>query len=436
MHITIFGILFFVITLFSFRSYSLCAYVYVLSYLFQSSSILDVGSISICPYIVSPLILWVRSLYLASDENEMAVRIKRTSIVFFVFVVFQSVACTYLFPDLKVFHEGGMETNLATSGENLTFTVKNIYQWIYLGINLIGINTFSSHIGQLNDNFCKNVITWSVLIVIFLGIWRYVTVNFGGWFPDGILYSNQNLFSEDNNLEQVISGRIRFTSIMIEASVCGLFLAYSIWNIYYLNIEKKIFLYLLICLCILLTISSTGLSLAILGFIMNALLGKRNFKAISFSVIFLACMSIVIMSYDVFSDIYNALFVKMDSTSADARFSIMSYNWDVFLDTFMLGCGLGSTIGSNFLLFLLSSIGLLGVVLFSFFLYNIYLFAKERGGSLFVIPSLLLIIGMTYSGGTLSHPFLWMQLVVLLSSTSNILAVNIRNTNDKSSFGI
>ena len=421
MHITIFGILFFVITLCSYRSYSLCAYVYVLSYLFQSSSILDLGSISICPYIVSPMILWARSLSLPSDRNEIAVRIKRISTIFFIFVVFQSVACTYLFPDLKVFHEGGMETNMATSGENLIFTMKNIYQWIYLGVNLIGINTFTGHISQLNDNFSKNVIIWSVFIVLFLGIWRYVTINFGGWFPEDIIFSNLNFEEVKGNIAQMVSGRFRFTSIMVEASVCGLFLAYSFWNVYYTSVSQKSWICILVVICILLTISSTGLSLMLIGILLHTVFVKHNFKAIIICLFFLFFLFIVVITNEAFVDVYNALFNKMDSTSADARFSIMSYNWIIFIDTYMLGCGLGSTIGSSFLLFLLSSVGLLGFILFCILLYNVCLFVKNRNGYIFVIPSLLLLIGMTYGGGTLSSPFLWMQLAVFLSTTKDVV---------------
>ena len=69
------------------------------------------------------------------------------------------------------------------------------------------------------------------------------------------------------------------------------------------------------------------------------------------------------------------LFSKLDSDSAIERGSWNTQALRNFLDTWMIGAGLGSVRASNFLVALLSSIGLAGTVLYAGFLYT---FARSR----------------------------------------------------------
>lgn len=65
------------------------------------------------------------------------------------------------------------------------------------------------------------------------------------------------------------------------------------------------------------------------------------------------------------------LFEKADSSSGVERMRWNTYAWQNFLDTWLLGAGIGSVRASNWLLACLASIGLIGTLVFLGFLYTL-----------------------------------------------------------------
>lgn len=415
--ITLFGVCYLIIIFFALLGkYERLAYIYALSYLFQSSAVLVVAGTGMQPYTIAPLILWMKGLSLPQLKTNYSLSLRKVFSLFLIFVVLQGLFCTNLFEGLRVYQIGGMETNLGTSGIPLRFGIRNIYQWYCLGVNLLGIYSIYVHRKYLSNKYALNVIVWSAFLVLGLGIWRYLTVNFGGWFPVDFLYSN--VFMIDN-IEQVISGRIRFTSIFLEASWCGLFLSVWVWNLFLVEGKLKYYIIPLLLICTVLTLSSTGLLLLILGVIIFFVINKK-IKYLCFVLIFLFCFFLFLKLSMFGSLVYSALFEKVGSDSADSRIGVMLYSLRLFTETKALGCGLGSSIGANLLLNLLSQLGLAGTLFFCYLLSLLMKNAVLTNCRFILFPVGILILGLCIAGGTLTQPLLWLELVLLMTVSKQI----------------
>lgn len=420
MSITLFGIIYLCVLLVAFfLKYKWLAYIYAFSYLFQSSAVFGISGTGMAPYMIAPFALWVKGLFLPSTNTAYSFNLKKIFAVFFIFVVFQGCFSTMLFDGMRVYQVGGLETNLGSAGVPLHFGIRNIYQWYCLGINLLGLYSLYTHRGKIPNNYASHVIIISSIIVVALGLWRYITVNFGGWFPVDFIYSDY--FAIDN-VEQVTAGLVRFTSIFLEASWCGLFLAVWIWNLFWLNTYNKFVLIAIIVLCIILTLSSTGLMLAMIGFMLFSLINKK-IKYLILIVFFLLCAYVFLKSTMFGEFVYYSVFEKTDSVSAESRIGIMDYSWNLFIKTYGLGCGLGSSISSNFVLGLLSQIGILGTFLFTLLLWKVAKKIRFNHCRVLLFPGLLLMIGLFGAGGSLTHPILWLEIILMLSINEDEIVI-------------
>ncbi|MCR9125579.1 MAG: hypothetical protein NXH82_05590 [Rhodobacteraceae bacterium] len=74
-----------------------------------------------------------------------------------------------------------------------------------------------------------------------------------------------------------------------------------------------------------------------------------------------------------------AIFDKLDTASGVERMSWNGQAFKNFLDTYMLGAGLGSTRASNWLLASLSSVGLIGTAAYAVFLFGLWRLPAQHG---------------------------------------------------------
>jgi hypothetical protein len=77
-----------------------------------------------------------------------------------------------------------------------------------------------------------------------------------------------------------------------------------------------------------------------------------------------------------------AVFGKLASKSGIERAAWNSSAWSAFVETYGLGVGLGSTRASSWLMSLLASLGVMGVLLFGRFLFVLYSLRPRRGEAL------------------------------------------------------
>jgi hypothetical protein len=101
---------------------------------------------------------------------------------------------------------------------------------------------------------------------------------------------------------------------------------------------------------------------------------------------------------------------KKDSISGIQRGAAAYLTWEVFLQTWGIGVGLGSVRGSSFLLSMLASLGVIGV----FFLYRIYAYLKhiEVQNKWVIVFVSIVLIGQCIAVPDLAYSIMRMYLLM------------------------
>ena len=417
--ITPFGFVYIVLAIIAFcRSYQAVAKVFAFSYLFQTTSIIVIGNTGFMPYLLGPILLLIKGLKLKKEVPQDVKNIQTISIIFIGFVIIQSFVAKYFFEgQVMVYEQGGMETAIAKGMVPYHFSMKQCIQWVYLMLNIGGLISILKHRHYLDNHFSKKVIEQSVFFISFIGLWKYIADNFGGWFPNTFFFNN--LSFDLNNLWQSIGGKMRFTSIFVEASICGLFLALFWWNTFFINTKNKIILISISLLCLLLTVASTGFFCFLFGAALY-LIKKRNIKVIVFLFLIGAFFYGLAQYLNLLDTVYDMTINKSGSESAEVRSEIMMSGLQIFKDTYGLGIGLGASNGSSIALTLLGQIGVLGCSLFIGWLYFIVKYLNNKHIKMQLCLWVVLFV-MCTSVGYLSFPILWLELIIVCCSSSNIL---------------
>ena len=417
--ITPFGIVYIVLAIIAFcHSYQAVAKVFAFSYLFQTTAIFAIGNTGFMPYLIGPILLILKGLRLKKEVPQDVKNIQTISIIFIIFIISQSFIAKYFFEgNILVYEQGGMETAIAKGMVPYHFSLKQCIQWAYLMLNIGGLISILKHRQYLDNHFSKKLIEQSVFFISFIGIWKYIADNFGGWFPSTFFFNNISF--DLGNIWQSVGGKIRFTSVFVEASICGLFLALFCWNTFFTKTKNKIILESILLLCLLLTVASTGFFCVLFGAALY-LIKKRNIKVIVFLFTIGAFFYWLAQYLNLLDIVYDMTINKSGSESAEVRSKIMMSGLQIFKDTYGLGVGLGASNGSGLALTLLGQIGILGCSLFLGWLYFIVKYLSNRQIKM-QLCLWVLFFGMCTSVGYLSFPILWLELIIVCCSSANIL---------------
>lgn len=417
--ITPFGIVYIVLAIIAFfHSYQAVAKVFAFSYLFQTTAIFAIGNTGFMPYLIGPILLILKGLRLKKEVPQDVKNIQTISIIFIIFIISQSFIAKYFFEgNILVYEQGGMETAIAKGMVPYHFSLKQCIQWAYLMLNIGGLISILKHRQYLDNHFSKKLIEQSVFFISFIGIWKYIADNFGGWFPSTFFFNNISF--DLGNIWQSVGGKIRFTSVFVEASICGLFLALFCWNTFFTKTKNKIILESILLLCLLLTVASTGFFCVLFGAALY-LIKKRNIKVIVFLFTIGAFFYWLAQYLNLLDIVYDMTINKSGSESAEVRSEIMMSGIQIFKDTYGLGIGLGASNGSGLALTLLGQIGILGCSLFIGWLYFIIKFLNNREIKM-QLCLWVVLFGMCTSVGYLSFPILWLELIIVCCSSTNIL---------------
>lgn len=409
--ITPFGVVYSICLIIAFcRSYQAVATVYAFSYLFQTTSILTIGNTGFMPYLIGPVFLIIKGLRLKKEVPQDVKNIQIMSIIFIAFIVIQSFVAKYFFEGkVLVYEQGGMESAIAKGMVPYYFSMKQCIQWVYLVLNMGGLISLIKHKQYLRQNFSRKTIEYAVIFISIIGLWKYIVDNLGGWFPTTFFFNNVSY--DLKNVWQSVGGKLRFTSLFVEASICGLFLSVFWWNSLYIKSKNKLFFLFFILICLMLTVSSTGFFCLIFGMFVY-LIKKRNAKFI----IALSLMSIVFywiaLRLNLLDTIYEMTINKSASSSAEARSEVMFSGLNILKDTDGVGIGLGASNGSGLALTLLGQIGIWGCALFTLWIYFIDKYLRNRHINM-QLCLWVLLFGMCTSVGYLSFPILWLELIIV-----------------------
>ncbi|MCQ2049790.1 MAG: hypothetical protein MJZ22_02155 [Candidatus Saccharibacteria bacterium] len=418
--ITPFGFVYIALAIIAyFRSYQAVATIFTFSYLFQTTAIFAIGKTGFMPYLIGPVLLIIKGLRLKKEVPQDVKNIQIMSMVFIVFVIAQSIVAKYLFEgQVYVYGTGGMEASISKGLVPYYFSMKQCIQWVYLVLNMGGLLSIIKHRQYLSSHFSRQMIEMSVFFITFIGLWKYVADNLWGWFPDTFFFNNASF--DLDNLWQSVGGKFRFTSIFIEASICGLFLATFVWNVLFVKTRNKMVLLAATLFTLLLTVASTGYFSLIFGLFLYVI-KKRNIKVFIVLSVISVVFYFIAQQLNLLNIMYDMTINKSNSISAEVRSTIMMSGWSIFKATSGIGIGLGASNGAGIALTLLGQIGAIGCCLFSLWIFFILKFLKNNGIKHMQLCLWVVLFGMCTSVGYLSFPVFWLELIVVCCMRPDIL---------------
>jgi hypothetical protein len=273
------------------------------------------------------------------------------------------------------------------------FARENLTQIVYLLLNFTLLYCLA-HTGA-RQSLAKLIATWDAAIIcalifaVTVSLWQFSSFYAGVPFPSDFFYSNAGYSRADS---QEMVGLLRINGPFEEPSVLGYtftgFLLFC-WGRYRTHPTGLTILMIVACiLCSLLSTSTTalaGLFLFVGLVVYDAVTGKVNLLPTRFRlsparflviltlfIIFVAGAFAVADNWAAIKVILqNVLFDKTESTSFKSRSFADFLALQIFTKTYGIGIGLGSHKANSLLLTLLSNTGLIGVILFGWFLFGL-----------------------------------------------------------------
>ncbi len=264
---------------------------------------------------------------------------------------------------------GGLDEQLLDPGR-LEYSVSNLAQVVYMAI---GIGTvFLLGRGKSTTPMLLGI---ALATVTTLSFWRLISIITPLWFPEGFFDNSPNV----RLIETTSDGGFRFRGIFSEPSgLAGVSLTTAV--LFAMEFRRfrgwrRMIPAAVIAMAAVNAVSSTATTLIAAGLIVAAiLLAVGSWRFVTSRVAVgpgIAAVALVVVGAGAFLApaavdlISTAVGEKIDSTSYGSRTGVDLFSYDLALQTFGLGTGLGSNRPSSFLAMLLSCVGIPGTVLFA-----------------------------------------------------------------------
>lgn len=387
----------------------------IVSTIFQTSSVIGLGSLEMSPLLVTELFFLLKSgMMLMHHPDYMLDRsIPRWIKIFLVFTGFSvlvTIFMPYLFTyDVRVLlPKFGIDDGVAMRGVPLQFTTSNIAQIVLLLVDVAVLLLVFSFRKMLNFRLQMQFLYAAIALVIVFGLWRLVS-KFVFALPFPTLFFDNNT-SHALMLEDTVAGQFRLIANFTEASYAGQFLATAVVAL--LADRRSIYNTILLIgslVCLLLTLSGTAYAGIVIGTVVwAALSGKRQlftllfFSGIAFAVFYISGL------FDMMVEI---LTTKAASESGIIRSMSNTMSFQMFLDTYGLGVGMGSNRCSSFFFNMLAGVGLIGTVLYAasmgFLFRNLYQQIHNKAASFLFFWGVVFTITQVLGIPDLSNPVFW-----------------------------
>jgi hypothetical protein len=267
----------------------------------------------------------------------------------------------------------------------LQWTLSNLAQAAYLTLNL-GTVLYALHVvrSQRQAERLTKALYWAILLVVVVGFAQFLAAKAGLDFPYELFNNNSGY---QQGTEQELGSIRRINCTFMEPSMAGSFLAAATCGLVaaFLNGKRNLGWLLTIftvMTALLLTTSTTGLATLIVGggllMVYFKFFGAQQHARKSSVLGWAVTLAILgILGYVLFSnpDFLDALLAatveKSESYSYYSRLAKELHSVELFVNTYGLGVGFGSNRSSGLLTTLLSSVGIIGTVLFTMMLYRI-----------------------------------------------------------------
>ena len=333
-----------------------------------------------------------------------------------------SASVTLLAPQLF----DGQRVATPTGGDNAHLTAgiitsSNIAQTAYLALGICVV-IFLARTRVAGPE----LIGLSVGLAILLSFWRYLSQQAGVPFPEG-LFDNSPNFAY---IETAAGGLKRFRGIFTEpsslAASCLVALAYMSARVRFLRGPRRWGALAVAIMAGYMGSISTSTSFIVaavvlvltasLTFVVGFLSRRTSISAVV-SIITCALVIVALWVVPIVADfVETTVNAKVGSSSFSERSDANSVSYDIFLDTFGFGVGLGGSRASSFLPGLLSTTGIIGTLLFAASVAAVIRRSSSQVEYRPVIWALVaLLINKVVSGPDLSDfsGILWMSLGLL-----------------------
>lgn len=324
----------------------------------------------------------------------------------------------------------------------LQFSVSMVGQLLYLFLNFSALFVLAFVLRDgLDPVRAFRAVGFATGVVFFVAIWQMLHNLYGVWFPYSYIYTAKGW---GLGYDQILGGYRRINASFTEPSTLSVFMLGVLGFWVRFLVERFSWLALLLVISSSVVLLLTSSATAYLGVIVLGLFVIWKFVFIPFSLRFsmsrgaaflvslggLAILAILMLyffepSFAKLVDV--SLLNKESSDSFSHRFAADGRAFEIFLDTFGLGVGLGGNRPSGFLMSLLSNVGIFGVMFFVGSL--LALTFRRRASHLQSVDNLglgpllfnasswalwMTFFGMAVSVPDLSFPPLWIWIYVLV----------------------
>jgi hypothetical protein len=332
---------------------------------------------------------------------------------------------------------GDIVVAFALQGETspLHWGFGNLAQAVFVVLNLVAVlYVIGSGRGSREGRISSGTLRATITVVSLIALLQSLAA-WSGWSFPYSFFNNNPGYSQA--YEAVFEDVRRVNSTFTEASSAGGFLAAGALGLAAAQIygrQAGLFAIFLAVIGLLLTTSTTGYATFLLGgalllvYLVRAGSQKKLPRNVVRRLLYAVLLAgggvatLLVVSSSLREAAVEMTFNKGDSLSLIGRVSADLYSIELLKTTYGLGTGLGSNRPSGLWAYLLSNVGLIGTVLFLFFIAR--LFAQlvsasrsQRAGPVVLVTWMLagLLIAQGIALPDLSWPPLWAVLIVAAS---------------------
>ena len=430
MNFTVFGIIWLILLFISlFKGIKWSLSLLIISCVFQSTALINTDSKGFSIFLFTELFFIIKYFKLIfRDIHKFIIPLNffKYIFIFLIFSILGGVILPNIFEGIKVFvPELGIDENYYIGGKPLFFSSGNIVQMIYLSLNILTLYLLFFLRSRYLYFFSIKMFIFSILIVVFLGFWEFLSKQFGIYYPTDFISNNAGyaLLNDMVYLDQK-----KIVSTFIEASFTGGFLAAAFWAIFYIKtLWAKIFSFF-IFMALTFNLSGTGFATFFIGGVILLILNKK-FTYV-FWILILTLILTYILIYSGYYDIIKELLItKSSSDSGINRQGSNDFSLKIFYETYGFGVGLGSHRASSFLFTIIACSGIASIFLFIYLFKIIKLTYKEIfKDNNFIYSGVVFRFGLVYliaqilAIPDISNPTFWSwQFIALLYIDNNNL---------------
>lgn len=321
---------------------------------------------------------------------------------------------------------GGLDSQIGNFTA-LTYTSSNFAQLAYL---LVGVGLVVYFVCERPKS--GRVVEGAIVAGIFLTLFKHFFLEYWpqSWFDSNPSYYYHWIFEG-----------ARERGPFAEPSLLGMFVGMSIAYLVSASLtagwKRRIFYgLLLISSLYIYAVSYTGTALLSIGSVMvialvyvavQVLMSSGRRGRLIFVGVCVAALVVVAVTWQWTSRYtFDLIIQKLGSESLEKRNASNANSWDVMIDSFGLGVGLGSDRPSSLFFLLLSSVGIIGVTLFMRSIVGYALVGMRSSHSRPIVWAFLAqVVAMLVAKPDISAPSFWL-LLGLLAITYNEFATDFR----------